>query len=262
MSAARLRLLFIGNSHIGAPRLAYAADPLRWPDWEIDFLGMLGGNFARLDLVGGALVPTNEKLAAEMQYYNMVRRLEVGGYDAFAIVGGLGWTGMAALCAAHRSLGFPSVMAGATGVQLVGRQFLDAALRERFRKSAAGRLRQRLDSLGKPVLILPEPMPSAECTAARARYAAYVDMVERGDAQFWRDWFRRCAEAELGRAAQVLFWPEAAAISGAYTRPELMRGAMRLTPHRDQPQPETDFAHGNAGYGAMMMDQIMAALPR
>lgn len=260
MNAAPPRLLVIGNSHIAAPRLAYVAAPERWPGWDIDFCGLLAGNIGRLTLRAGILVPADKTVAAEMKFYNLVRQLDVSGYDAFAIVGGFGWAGAASLCARHRSLDFPSVVAAGCDCQLVGRDFLAAALRERLHHAAAFRLLRQLAGLGRPVLMRPEPLPSADCVADPARFGAYADLVARGDAVFWRDWFWRTAEEQAGDAARLLPWPDDTALAGVWSRPELMRGALRLTPHRAKPQPQSDFAHGNADHGVLVMDQIIAAL--
>lgn len=261
MTQATPRLLVIGNSHIAGPRLAYVSDPGRWPGWDVDFLGMLAGNIGRLDLREGVLEPVDAEVAAEMKRYNLVRRLPVSGYDAMAIVGGIGWTAMAELCADHRSVDFPSILAGVANGQLVGRSFLETALRARCRSVAAFRLMRRLRGLGVPLLMLPEPLPSAECRDDPARFATYLDLVDRGDAGFWRGWFQRAAMAEAGGDARLLFWPEEILIDGAFTRPDLMRGAVRLSPDGSRPQPQSDFAHGNADYGRLVMDRIVAALP-
>lgn len=260
MTAGFPRLLIIGNSHIAAPRLAYVEQPERWPGWDIDFCGLLGGNVGRLTLRDGVLVPDDSSVAAEMKFYNLVRQLDVSGYDAFAIIGGFGWAGTSGLCMDHRSLDFPSAKTGRGDFQLVGRTFLQAALRERLHHAAAFRLMRQLATLDRPVLMRPEPLPSADCVTDSARFGGYVDMVARGDAAYWRETFLRLATVQAGATGRLLHWPEAASIGIAYTRPELMRGAMRLTPHRSRAQPVTDFAHGNAEYGAVVMDQILAAL--
>lgn len=260
MSDLPPRLLVIGNSHIAAPRLAYVREPGCWPGWDVDFCGLLSGNIGRLNLRDGVLVPADKTVAAEMRFYNLVQRLDVRSYDAFAIIGGFGWTSAAAVCADHRSLDFPSVRAGATDCQLVGRLFLDLALRQRAQGAAAFRLLRQLRAMEKPMLMLPEPMPSVDCKADRDRFGSYVDLVSRGDARFWQGRFCQAVEAELGSGARLLRWPEIARTGEAYTRADLMRGAIRLSPHETQPQPQTDYAHGNADYGLLVMDQIMAAL--
>ncbi|SNT73037.1 hypothetical protein [Paracoccus seriniphilus] len=255
------RLLIIGNSHIAGPRLAYVSDPENWPAWDMDFMGLLAGNMARLNLRDGILVPDSPEIAAEMKFYNLVRELDVTGYDAFVIVGGFGWVSVAAICAEHRSLDFPSVKGGDVDCQLVSRRFLQEALRRRVRNSVAARLAARLADLGKPMLMLPEPMPSADCVAAPGRFAAYLDLVGRGDALHWRNCFQDAAHAVLDARARLVFWPEEALEHDVFTRADLMRGALRLSPHSEDPQPETDFAHGNLDYGRLVLDQIMEALP-
>lgn len=261
MTAGLPRLLIIGNSHIAAPRLAFVEQPERWPGWDIDFCGLLGGNIGRLTLRDGVLVPADKSVAAEMKFYNLVRQLDVSAYDAFAIVGGFGWAGTATLCAAHRSMDFPSAIAGGGDFQLVGRAFLRAALRDRLRHAAAFRLLRQLAALRRPVLMRPEPLPSADCATDSARFGIYADMVARGDAIFWRDRFLEVADAQARDIGTVLRWSELTSLEGVYTRPEMMRGALRLTPHRSTAQPVTDYAHGNACYGARVMDQILDALP-
>lgn len=261
MSAELPRLLIIGNSHIAAPRLAYIGAPERWPGWDIDFLGLPGGLFGRLELHGGVLVPPNESAAQEMLRYNLVRRLDVSGYDAFATIGGFGWLGAALMTDQHRSLDFPSVRAGDGRAQLVSRSFLAHALRTRLRMSAAGRALRLLEPLGRPVVMLPEPLPSAGCEAAPDRYGAYLAMAARGDARFWMTRFRVTAGGQFAQSAALRLWPKEAIHDGCFTRPDLMRGAPKLAAGAGLTQPETDFAHGNADYGALVMDQIMAALP-
>lgn len=263
-TGAAPRLLIIGNSHIAAPRLAYLEDPDRWPGWDVDFCGLPGGSIGHLDLREGVLHPADRKVAGEMRQFNLVRSLDVSGYDAFAIIGGFGWAGVAALCADHRSPDFPSVVAGTGGgdsCQLVGHAMLVAALRARCRNSASARLLRQLADLGRPVVMLPEPMPSAECGSDPARFGAYVDLVARGDADLWRQMFQRAAEEELASGAVLPFWPAAASEDGLHTRPDLMRGSVRLSAHRADQHGEGDYAHGNAQYGALVMDQVMVALP-
>ncbi|MDB6176679.1 hypothetical protein PAF17_04075 [Paracoccus sp. Z330] len=260
------RLLILGNSHIAAPRMAYVSSPEDWPFWDVDFLGLLAGNIGRLHVRDGVLVPDTDEVAAEMKFYNLVRELDIGEYDAFAVVGGFGWRGMAAICADHRSKEFPSMHAGAMhgqgqDCQLVSRDFLQEVLCSRVRNSPAGKLALRIAPLGKPVLMLPEPLPSAECDTPPGRFSDYSDMVRRQDGLHWRQCFQAAAVDVLGDSARIVFWPEIAQQDGVFTRPDLMRGALRLSPHAQEPQPETDYAHGNQDYGRLVLDQIMAALP-
>lgn len=255
------RLLIIGNSHIAAPRLAYVAAPERWPGWDVDFLGLPRGQFGRLELRDGSLAARDEGVARNMRKYNFVSHLDVTGYDAFATVGGFGWSGTAGFVDDHRGIDFPSVLGGEDDCQLVGAAFLSHALRTLLRGMAAVRLADQLKGLKKPIVMVPEPLPSADCKDAPEQYGAYCRMVDRGDGGFWRDWFLRIADELLGDHAHLRMWPKTAVVDGLYTDPVMMRGAPVLSPHKDEEQPDTDFAHGNADYGALVMDQIVAELP-
>lgn len=253
------RVLLLGNSHIGALRLAHASDPERWPDWDVYFLGVLAGSLGQLDLRDGVLVPTTPAAQSQMKYYNHVNRLDVSGFDAFAICGGVSWIRAASICADHRSLDFPSVIAGDESCQIVSRDFLQTALQQRLAGSSAGRILSRLGVLGKPVMMAPEPMLSVDGAADHDRYADYNDLVERGDLAHWRGLYAQAAARSFGLGATVIGWPEPALERAAYTRHELMRGSRRLGVE-DAAHPEDDYEHANADYGLLVMDQIMQAL--
>lgn len=254
------RLLILGNSHVSAPRLAYISAPEDWPDWDIDFLGMPGGNLVKLALKDGVLLPETPEISDHMKFYNLVRRLDIRGYDAFALVGGFGWRDLATICADHRSVDFPSVIQGDRDCQLVSRQFLHDVLCTRIRGSDMGRMLERLRTLDKPVVVVPEPLPSTECVADPARFGIYQAMAQRGDGAHWKDRFVAAANEAIGAVARITFWPAEAIEQGAFTRSDLMRGALRLRPDAEVQIPENDFAHGNLDYGRMVMDQIAAAL--
>ena len=276
------RVLFVGNSHSGSLRLAYAAEADRWPGWDVYFLGVLSDRLGELDLRDDRLVPMTGAASRQMQYYNHVNSVDVGGFDALVIVGGVSWFRTAAICADHRSLDFPSVVAGDETAQLVGGRVLGAMLRGRIAGSAVGQLLPRIERLQKPVVVVPEPALSEDGRADDARYGAYHALVQRGDATHWLDMYRAARMQVLGDSATILDWPEAALVDGPYTASSLMRGSRRLgridaaaivegtSAARAQREvaedgegpthPDDDYEHANATYGAMVMDQVMSML--
>ena len=260
MSLSLPRVLFIGNSHLGALRLAHAAQPERWPGWDIYFLGVLANRLGELDLRGDRLVPMTDAARWQLRYYNHVPSLDIAGFDAFVIAGGVSWIRMAALCADHRSLDFPSIAAGDSRPQLVGRSFLQQALHARLAQSSAGKLLSRIAGLGKPVVVVPEPMLSADAAQDADRYAIYLDLIARGDADHWLGVFRRARERVLGASARVIDWPDEALVDRFYTDPRFMRGSRRLAPVDGAAHPDDDYEHANAAYGALVMDQAWSAL--
>lgn len=256
------RVLFIGNSHIGALRLAYAADPERWPGWDVYFLGVLANRLGELDLRDGELIPITDAARWQMRFYNHIKALDVTGFDAFVIVGGTPWIRIAGLCADHRGVDFPSVLAGDDTPQLVGRPFLEAVLRSRIGEASAAKLLSRIGPLGKPVVVVPEPMLSEDAAEDRDRYSVYLDMIERGDAGHWLAMYREARERVFALHARVIDWPEPALTGGFFTGSGFMRGSRRLAAVDGAAHPDDDYEHANATYGGLVMDQVMAALRR
>lgn len=254
------RLLIIGNSHIAAPRRAYVAQPERWPDWDVDFVGLLAGDIAGLELRDGVLCPLSEEIAEKMRRFNMVTKVRAIDYDALAIVGGYSFSSTASFIADHRSIDFPSVQAGDQSCQLVGAGFLDAMLDQRLQGAAAGRMLTQLATLQKPIVMAPEPLPSFECSADPGKYGNYLRMVARQDHLHWRSHYEAAKRRNFGDRAVVLPWPETALQIGAFTLPDYMRGSWRLDVEVEQPHDESDFAHANPDYGALVLDQLMVAL--
>ncbi|TRW99447.1 hypothetical protein FNJ84_01890 [Paracoccus sp. M683] len=256
--SAPLRLLVIGNSHAAAPRMAYTVEPDRWPDCQIDFLAVRGGNIIKFELRGTVLHPTDARTTEEMQKFNRVKQLDLAPYDRIALVGGFGWPNMAGMFDSHRCVDFPSVIAGDQDGQLIGRQLLDLALQVRVRRGFSVRLMRVLQPLGKPMLLMPEPLPSGECNLDPDGYGDYLMMAARGDAGHCRRLLMRAAHAVLGDQAALPFWPEAAVQDDAFTAPHLMRGSARLSADGIAVHPASDFAHGNVEYGGLLLDRIVA----
>ncbi|AUH33628.1 hypothetical protein [Paracoccus tegillarcae] len=256
------RLLVIGNSHAAAPRMAYAASPESWPDYDVAFLAVRGGNINQLELRGTVLHPMDAKTAREMQDFSFVREVDLTTYDALAIVGGFGWVPLAQLFDGHRCMGFPSVLAGDDDCQLIGRSLMRKTLEIRTERIFSTRLMRKLKPMGKPIVMMPEPLPSDECGADLKTYEDYSMMVARGDAGHARRMFQRAARHALRNDAILPFWPDSVIVDDAYTSAAFMRGAPRLSPGFDVMHGSTDFAHGNADYGALLLDRIIGALPQ
>ena len=259
MTVPPLHMLIIGNSHVGAVRLAYAAAPGRWPGVDALFLGLPGWNMADLTMDGGILRPLNDKAAVALREYNQIEELDLSDFAAFAVVGGHAFRHSARFVTDHVCPDLPSAGGASARRQLVSRDFLTRALAERLGFSAANRVHRRLSALGRPMIMAPEPMPSADCRAAPDDYGDYLDLVDRGDHSTWTQIYRAVWAETLGADTTVLDWPAAALVDGAFTRTDLMRGSMTLLPSASQRHPDGEYAHANAAYGALVMDQIAAA---
>lgn len=253
------RLLIIGNSHLTAPRNAYVAAPSRWAGWDVDTLAVPGRDMAWLAVTDGQMVATDADVARRMRFYNHVESVALGGYDAFAVVGGFNTASTAALCAGHRSADFPSMAAGAGDALLVGAGLVTAMLDQRIAASGAGKVLGQIAALGRPVAAAPEPLPAPACVGD-AQYRDFADLIARGDWPHWAGLVAAARGRVLGPLAHLLDQPAGTVVDGCFTRADLMRGSVRLHPADMPPHDDTDHAHANDAYGAMVMDQITAAL--
>lgn len=259
------RILVIGNSHVAALRNAWADDEHRWDAWDFAFFGLPGSDLSKLHMTDGVLGTKNRQIRARMRRYSQLKALDTTGYDAFVIVGGYSLIATAGFSMAHRASDFPSVRAAGgddtNDYLLVGKGLFEGGLDARLISTAAGHILRQLAPMGRPILIVPEPLPAPDCGDDAEKFGAYADLIRRGDQPIWAALFQAAARRCFGDRAQLLGWPGEAVQDGAFTRADLMRGSMRLDLAEMVPHPVNEYAHANAAYGAIVMDQIAAALP-
>ncbi|MFC3526972.1 hypothetical protein ACFOMH_02225 [Paracoccus mangrovi] len=255
-------VLFLGNSHTAAPRIALRDDPDRWPGFAPDVFAMPGHSLIALELDGRTLVTPDDEARRKMVYYNGVPDLPVSGYDAFVVIGGLAFHQQAILQETHRSLDFPSARRDGNFIP-VSTGFVDALLRHQLEHSPALRMARMLAGLDQgPVLFLDQVLPSTECRQDPDQYGAYVALAERGDAADYRARYLRILEPLLAGGAIHLPQPASTMVADAFTAPEWMRGSIRMQPRRDVPHEASDYGHANPAYGRIQVDQITEALAR
>lgn len=252
------RLLVLGNSHSAALRVALRDAPERWPGFRPDVFAMPGNTLAELELRGDALHPPNPEIAQKMRFYNQVEAFSLAGYDAFVVVGGLAVSALAVLQDRQRSVDFPSVAAGKR-CRLVSGAFIDAVMRERIEGSPALRVIRKLAGRGR-VLFVDQLFPSVDCRDAPQGFVAHVAMAARGDGAAFHARYLDVLGQVLGDGAVHLPQPAQTVVDQVFTAPEWMRGSVRMNPRRDVPHDAAEYGHANAAYGALQVDQIIAAL--
>lgn len=252
-------LLILGNSHISAPRAALVSQPERWPGFEAATFGMPGGSLRNLVLKGKVLVPRDAQTRRTMKFFNHISRLPLEGYDGFVVVGGLAFASMISLVQDHRSLDFPSVRAG-VDCELVSTALIEAMIRQRIDASVAMLMVRMLHGLGQgPVLFLPEPLISADCRSDPDAREATVAIAQMGDGAYFHQRVMRQARHRFGRFSTLLEQPKDSIVNDIFTDGALMRGSIRMTFRDEVPHEGTDYAHANAAFGAMQLDQIVEA---
>lgn len=255
-------VLMIGNSHSAAPRIALRDDPGRWPDFCPEVVAMPGDTLRGLELRDATLVPKTAELRGKMLHYNGIPDLPLAEYDAFVVIGGLGFHRMAEPGLTHPAPDFPSVAPGGAlqGGALVSTGFIDAVMAHHIAGSTALRMIRGLAGLGQgPVLFMDQPFPSLDCRADPQNFAGLVTLAARGDAGALYARFLQLLARALPKGARHLPQPAPTVREQVFTAPEWMRGSVRMQPRRDVPHEATEYGHANPAYGGLQIDMISQA---
>jgi hypothetical protein len=214
------------------------------------------------------MLPTSADLEHNMRHMAGAGTLDLGHFDAFAVIGGdVGQHMIGYVYGQVRWIGLPS-MAGHDFAEpvrwaLMSEDAVDAVLTHRIRHSVAGRMCDILRKLNdKPVLVAEAPRPSEELMSIKEhKLLAIKRAVRNGDAAYMADKYetllKACFEPQNTR---VLDQPAFTIKNHLLTRAGYMEDAVRLSMKDDIPQPDADLMHGNRPYGVALLDKINAAL--
>ena len=264
MSGQGPRVLVLGNSHIAAVKAAHEAAPGRWPG--MDFLGGQGEALASVTAEAGVLAPRDEAARQNILHLNGRDAFALSDYDAFVVVGcKLGIYRALAPYRRARFLGLPSVARGKVGdyAARVSRAMFGLAVQEGVAASLGGALALRILAAvqaGVPVLVAEQPRPSQDCRRAPDRFGELLRAERLGDGPPLTEMFEAGLRAALP-GITLLPQPRQTWAGALFTRGRYGVGSVRLTPSdRLYLHPEDDFIHANAEYGALVLDQIAAAV--
>lgn len=249
-----MSLLLIGNSHLAALRHALRAHPGRWPELEeADLFGLPGTGLRQMELREGVLYPRDAAHEGRVIFYNGVPDLPVLGYDRVVIVGGVKFNDAVWVTARMRTLAHPE--AGADRA-LVSRALFRAALDHVVQSSIAAHLLRQLAPRAR-LYYLSEPFPSEDVSGRPDAHPHLAACARRGELDLMATEFAAALGRSLG--CPVLAQPDDTCAAPGLTQARFMDGSLRLNPRADVPH-ENDLLHGNALYGAAVMDQLAAAL--
>ncbi|MBC7139500.1 MAG: hypothetical protein H5U17_12350 [Defluviimonas sp.] len=274
------RALVLGNSHIAAVKGAHEREaalwPGRWSGLAPEFAGGHGDALAMLEVREGRLLARTEAARQNLQRLNRHAEWALAEYDAFIVVGcQLGIYRALMPYRSARFLGLPSMAEGGAAERgaprrgaprvPVSRAMFDLAVREGVRQTLGGALALRLVAglraagLGAQVIVAEQPRPSFDCRRERRRFAGLLQAHRLGDGAVLTEVFEAAAAAALP-GITFLAQPVQTRHGGMFTRPRFSAGSVRLTASRRITHPEDDFIHANADYGALVLDQVAAAL--
>ncbi len=262
-----LRLCIFGNSHIAALKEAHTESGVRWPGLDIRFVGAHEGLLLQTEITGGVLRPTSDAARDAFARLNRRTTVDLTAFDAFAITGAASAEAVLQVWRGMRTTALPSVAASADLMAelwtLVSTRLAVASTIEVLARRTGPRLAAMLRAASdRPLLLIPQPRPSARSlSGTEATTVSLRRATAAGDAPGVAGWMD-AAGAALAARHGALYLPQPAPTlaSPLSSRADLMHGGPRLTARMHERQPEGDLRHANAGYGALILDQIATAL--
>ena len=102
--------------------------------------------------------------------------------------------------------------------------------------------------------------PEVKTLESGKKMARFRRIAESPDAADLSYHYDLAATGALGALARTILQPAATRAGGFFTDPRFRRGATRLGATADTPQPPDDMLHGNADYGAVVLDDLARAM--
>lgn len=262
-----VRLCVFGNSHAAALREAWLRQPGRWPGLSLGFLAAQGDHLLHTAVQDGRLVPTDCAGQQAFERISGAAQITFADYDGFVIAGASvcvnailpiyrdsRWSALPSVAAAKD----PGRLTQALVSNNAARAVMRSALQTRLGYIFAARLRPHIT---QPIFLTSQPRVSDEIlTSPRPVTRLHNIAIDQGDSEFLGQEFDRLATAELANLDCRFIPQPAQTISrGMLTRRDYVKGANRLAALLDVPQPKSDILHANGLYGALVLDQIVAA---
>ena len=110
------------------------------------------------------------------------------------------------------------------------------------------------------VFVVQDPRVSQDAVGSGRKMAGFTRIARSRDAGMLSALYDRAVEAAFGELAEVVLQPDATRANEFFTDARFRRGATRLASRPDVPQPPDDMLHGNAAYGAMVLDVLSQRL--
>lgn len=261
------RICFFGNSHLAALREAWVTDPGRWPGIEAQFIGAHKDLLLQTRLEGSVLHPDSRAASDAFARLGGVGSVDLAGFDHIVVTGCMvslpqaantyrdaRWPGLPSLSSEPDLAKMAPVLMSRAAAQAT----VEAAIARRLGPRFVRHVRPATDV---PIWLTSQPRVSA-VVRKRAHPAARSQRIalRNGDGAALSALFEAAAARAVEQAgATFLPQPAQTIAHDILTDLPYVEGAKRLTARGDQPQPPTDIMHANAAYGALVLDQIIAA---
>jgi hypothetical protein len=260
------RICFIGNSHIATAKFGWDAVEPEFPQVRVTFFGARAAYFADTAIEGGRLVAKSEK--ARLSFVRMSRGQDfasLADYDVVVLIAlEFGLWRLADVYSIYR---WEDQNNSEGDFDFISTDYLDEIARARLIRTTAVRyrsaIRAQLGSHAPMVLIYPEPMPSetaldnapADMIPLNASRLKALRQASRwGDEAYLHAAYARAAATFSGNDGRIFIQPEQTCVRGIFTHREYSAVAAGWASTK---YPQFDFAHMNAGFGALMVRQIL-----
>ena len=245
---------FIGDSHVAAirqalddPRCAAHAD-------RVDIFGSRGSGLFSLRAEDGALVTDEKKVRQDLNFTGGARKIKLGKYDAFCIVGGLVKLQLVDDVVEN----YATVGMGLTGRHLVSETLMRQMFEEAMRQTLSFHLVNLVAASGKPLFHVPCPLPSEDVMTHR-KGSVLRSIVEAGLAEAHLRRFSDARDAIIGSRATIIEQPDATVAAPFFTKRDYGVGSVRLAKKQVE-HGDDDFNHMNQDYGVLMLNRAMEVI--
>ncbi len=258
------RLCFFGNSHLAAIREAWRDDRSRWPGIDATFIGAHKGLLLETEIKDRQLAPATDAAKDAFRRFGGVDTVDLSAYDGFVVAGCLVAMPQAAL--AYQSMrwtGLPSLTDIPDLAQMEPRLVSFAAARASVTEKLLARLgpafiRHLRQGTDRPIWLSGCPRLAERFRhQKRPKLRAYAAALHAGDGAALSALYEDAARAAVAAAGGIFIpQPPETILDDILTDDRYMLGAKRLTARGNAAQPEDDLAHGNAAFGAAVLDQV------
>lgn len=253
------RLCLFGTSHLAALRLAWQQDLRRW-NLDLTFIGGHGRRLLDHKIEDGILYPTTDEMRENFSRYGNVEQIAFADFDAFVLVGcQIGPQSIGYLYGQARWCSLPSMTDTNVVKPLISDAAVDAILHDRCKHVVGGTLARALrNATNRPMAITSQPRPGTALMSIKGHKMTPVKQAVRNNDGPALS--RRSDDINskhfAGLDLQFLAQPEQTRSQDMLTKTSFIDGAVKLTVDGVTPHSGGDIMHGNAKYGALVLDQI------
>lgn len=256
------RICLLGNSHLAAAKLGWDQVANRFPDFDLDFFGFAPGTSARfeahLEVVDRSLVAATPKIQRGFRLTAGGRtRIQGADYSAF-VTFGLGFSGPSfaarSICANHRLFDYAE-----SDTYVISRACLTATIEDVLQSERMALPFKTLRAISDaPVFLHSIPGPTLRIMGdpSHANDPCSIPGLLGAVRSVFDE---QCREAGQPDLYTYIPQPHETIDDSGLTKDEFIANGVGFGAFRGRSK-LTNVGHGNASYGAMVMEKLLSVL--